>query len=529
MTTQINAPSKKTPSMRAKAPWKPGERVCSLEELYRAADIRLSRKVPVAKYFNDLEETLDKAKKRLMEQDLQYAYVFYLRYATVVVKHLPNMPDYNKPEYAKSRERASKNAKKALTALERLQPILQERYDEYIKYLSSLPRPKAAVSTYSTRHGMSDRRMSNPFEGLPSHNENLGSQQSDSRAVVHGAAPSAPFSLADALDGLNIGSNSAVHVQPKPRKEAPIMYPPVLADRPSTSQSVPSLDTSVVSAHAYPRPIEQQPPKLPPRPETSNNSPTTPHYASSYSPTPSPVPAHKVQSQSSSEVCRPTLPPKPQEYHDELPKDESTALDSFMPPCFIKSTHSSLTEGGVRMRPIQVPEGIFDEFIDIASHNTSANLETCGILCGKQIPGQEALVMTTLIIPKQSATSDTCVTEHEEELFVEQMERDLITLGWIHTHPSQTCFMSSLDLHTQCSYQLMLPEAIAIVCSPRHEPRFGIFRLTDPMGIDTIQNCKEKSAFHPHDDSKVIYANASDGSHVVLANYDFDIIDIRGT
>ncbi|KAJ1776107.1 hypothetical protein LPJ67_006479 [Coemansia sp. RSA 1938] len=137
--------------------------------------------------------------------------------------------------------------------------------------------------------------------------------------------------------------------------------------------------------------------------------------------------------------------------------------------------------------------------------------------------------MTTLIIPKQSATSDTCVTEHEEELFVEQMERDLITLGWIHTHPSQTCFMSSLDLHTQCSYQLMLPEAIAIVCSPRHEPRFGIFRLTDPMGIDTIQNCKEKSAFHPHDDSKVIYANASDGSHVVLANYDFDIIDIRGT
>lgn len=29
--------------------------------------------------------------------------------------------------------------------------------------------------------------------------------------------------------------------------------------------------------------------------------------------------------------------------------------------------------------------------------------------------------------------------------------------------------MSSVDLHTHCSYQLMLPEAIAIVCAPSHD------------------------------------------------------------
>ncbi|KAJ2842952.1 hypothetical protein GGI22_007377, partial [Coemansia erecta] len=110
------------------------------------------------------------------------------------------------------------------------------------------------------------------------------------------------------------------------------------------------------------------------------------------------------------------------------------------------------------------------------------------------------------------------------ELFAEQMHRDLITLGWIHTHPTQTCFMSSLDLHTQCSYQLLLPEAIAIVCSPRHDPHFGIFRLTDPSGVDIIQNCKEKTTFHPHSSSKVIYTSADTGGHVVLFNYDFDIV-----
>ena len=37
------------------------------------------------------------------------------------------------------------------------------------------------------------------------------------------------------------------------------------------------------------------------------------------------------------------------------------------------------------------------------------------------------------------------------------------------THPSQTSFMSSVDLHTHCSYQLIMPEAIAIVCSPKFD------------------------------------------------------------
>ena len=39
---------------------------------------------------------------------------------------------------------------------------------------------------------------------------------------------------------------------------------------------------------------------------------------------------------------------------------------------------------------------------------------------------------------------------------------------WFQTHPTQTAFLSSVDLHTHCSYQLMLPEAIAIVCAPKH-------------------------------------------------------------
>ena len=40
--------------------------------------------------------------------------------------------------------------------------------------------------------------------------------------------------------------------------------------------------------------------------------------------------------------------------------------------------------------------------------------------------------ITHLVIPKQTATSDSCTTLNEEELFELQDSHDLITLGWIH-------------------------------------------------------------------------------------------------
>lgn len=45
-----------------------------------------------------------------------------------------------------------------------------------------------------------------------------------------------------------------------------------------------------------------------------------------------------------------------------------------------------------------------------------------------------------------------------------QDKRSLYPLGWIHTHPTQTCFLSSVDVHTQCGYQVPLQQ------SPRFQP-----------------------------------------------------------
>ncbi|CEP14054.1 hypothetical protein [Parasitella parasitica] len=221
----------------------------------------------------------------------------------------------------------------------------------------------------------------------------------------------------------------------------------------------------------------------------------------------------------------PHLPPKPSNLPILPPKYQYPAIKGPHFPQRSKwMTEKPSTERGEPLRKMLLPEGIHAKFLSIAQKNTNNKIETCGILAGTL--KNNVLKITTLIIPKQTGTSDTCTTENEEDLFDIQDKHDLLTFGWIHTHPTQSCFLSSVDLHTHCSYQLMLPEAIAIVCAPAQSPNFGIFRLTDPPGLDIISNCKKAPAFHPHPDLP-IYTSAENGSHVTTADYYFEVLDLR--
>ena len=56
----------------------------------------------------------------------------------------------------------------------------------------------------------------------------------------------------------------------------------------------------------------------------------------------------------------------------------------------------------------------------------------------------------------QAVTFSLLQALNEEEIFDVQDKRSLYPLGWIHTHPTQTCFLSSVDVHTQCGYQVSI-------------------------------------------------------------------------
>jgi len=146
---------------------------------------------------------------------------------------------------------------------------------------------------------------------------------------------------------------------------------------------------------------------------------------------------------------------------------ESTAarpVQAELQPSTFTFKPSAYLENGQPLRTIFLPPDLRAQFLSIASANTRANLETCGILCGTLI--SNALFISKLVIPDQESTSDTCDTINESDLFDYCDAEDLMVLGWIHTHPTQTCFMSSRDLHTHCGYQVMMPESVAIVCAP---------------------------------------------------------------
>ncbi|KAE8023459.1 hypothetical protein FH972_009150 [Carpinus fangiana] len=169
---------------------------------------------------------------------------------------------------------------------------------------------------------------------------------------------------------------------------------------------------------------------------------------------------------------------------------------SHIPVADSEHGHSKSSTESTTSQVLQDSPRLMEDFLELAKENTDKDLETCGNLGAFLERG--TLYVTTLIIPKQESTSSSCQAVNEEEVFAILNERSLLPVGWIHTHPSQKCFLSSVDLHTQYSYQVMVPEAFAIVMAPTDTSRsYGIFRVSEPDGMGVLKECQE-NGFHPH-------------------------------
>ncbi|CAF0998572.1 unnamed protein product [Adineta ricciae] len=81
---------------------------------------------------------------------------------------------------------------------------------------------------------------------------------------------------------------------------------------------------------------------------------------------------------------------------------------------------------------------------------------------------------------------------NETESFRRMTVPNDITTKFLQIHPIQTAFLSSVDLYTHLSYQMLMQKAIAIVISPKfHET--AIFSLTSNTGIPIISTCQQLS------------------------------------
>ncbi|XP_054261603.1 STAM-binding protein-like isoform X2 [Macrosteles quadrilineatus] len=221
------------------------------------------------------------------------------------------------------------------------------------------------------------------------------------------------------------------------------------------------------------------------------------------------------------------VPPLPDQLHYNLdlhPHPPDTLRPSV--PGVDRSTKphsllSSTLSNKLGLRTVVVPHILHAKFIMLAQKKTENNIETCGILAGRL--DHDHLVISHLIVPKQHGGADYCNMENEEEICEYSDQRELLTLGWIHTHPTQSAFLSSVDLHTHFSYQLMMPEAIAIVCAPRYQ-EVKVFCLTPYHGLEFIKNCRQPG-FHPHPNEPPLFMVAE--HYRMDSSAALEVVDLR--
>ncbi|GAB1291623.1 STAM-binding protein [Apodemus speciosus] len=177
-----------------------------------------------------------------------------------------------------------------------------------------------------------------------------------------------------------------------------------------------------------------------------------------------PITSKEAQSYSvTTRTFSPTVVPLGKEARDEAAPTTSPAAKEAAETGTLERPVSTV-EKDRDLCLVVLPHDLFDKFLTAARMNTKKKIETCGVLCG-------AL-----------------------------------------THPTQTAFLSSVDLYTHFGYQTMLPESIAVVCAPKYK-QIGIFTLT-PTGLKEISCCPRRG-FHAHRQDTALFC---DCSHVTTRN-----------
>jgi STAM-binding protein len=439
------------------------------------------------------------------EGNMSQSYLLLLRYSTLVLEHLPKHPEAKTPDGKRALKPLTAGLTKVFETLGQLKPQIMEAHDEWVKIhasqrdgpiqlegekspyerqaardpaLSWNPKVRAKLLDAGEHQDLAvdlAQREIRRRDAARKATRQAGISEEEEQAR-RGAglwddwdAPATRDGMIGARDdGDDIRRNMDAarrrldqtdHAARSPSSDGG--YP----SRPnsySTHDRTPSYQYPSISRSSVPQyessiddTYNRRPIRPPPRPAKEPSS--QPNYEPrSAPPRPNKDPVDSFDTTYDTPAATgqprpPELPPKSMDRKERY---------TFRPAAYL--------ENGTPIRPVFLPDRLRHDFLTIASQNTRKGLEMCGILCGTSV--NNALFISTLIIPKQTCTTDTCETDNEEEVIEFCMREDLMVFGWIHTHPTQTCFMSSRDLHTQSGYQVMMPESIAIVCAPRSDP-----------------------------------------------------------
>ncbi|MFQ6087894.1 MAG: Mov34/MPN/PAD-1 family protein [Candidatus Methanofastidiosia archaeon] len=148
---------------------------------------------------------------------------------------------------------------------------------------------------------------------------------------------------------------------------------------------------------------------------------------------------------------------------------------------------------------LYISEDAFCKMIDHANRFAPERLEVLGFLIGERFSyeGREYTLVEDVVTGKLETTAFSVRFEREfSELFerLSELREDYMIVGWYHSHPGLTCFLSSTDVETQRTL-FPKPYHYAIVIDPvikdfrvfglneNHyvEKSFAVFRVEDEV------------------------------------------------
>lgn len=417
----------------------PGARVRALCE-YGTRLTEIDMNIPVTRYFRSGKEMIRMAEVYHEENDLEKAFILYSKFVTLFVEKLPKHPGY---KTASSVDRS--NNKKLLALVFPIAETIKTKLKG--KYAAEEEARLAKEKAEQARRAREEQLQQEEMRERAKEEERLKQDEIRRKEELEQRMLAESEEQLKRLKMIQEGEKN------RNKENSPAHRPGALVSTMIVSSTIPSAPSPTAV--------------LPPPPSYQS-------VVSNYGPT---VPDRNLK------------PSSPTSVGD---------VSSFgQPPPFVdralKPSHFT-SVGDQGFKAVYVPNELITKFLNLAYSNTTRNVETCGILCGKL--AHSTWRITHLLVPHQHGKADSCDITNEEDLAEYQDENQLITLGWIHTHPTQTAFLSSVDQHTHWPYQKLLPEAIAIVCSPKfHET--GFFYLTPDYGMDFIRNCSGKG-FHEH-------------------------------
>ncbi|AEO68234.1 dc123f32-79b5-44c4-a4a6-c786489bb128 [Thermothielavioides terrestris] len=525
------------------------------------------------KYWARAAETIHhEGQVYLREANIPQAYLVLYRYSVLVLDYLPKHPEAKEPEAKKAVRPLRKRLPRVIGILEALRPDIDEMHQRWVEIskVGASDAPHHIPTSPYARHAANDPALAwnyaSPANILDASDyqdlavdlarKEMRRRRREAASPEEDIARKRPTYLGDkdAANGRHatqyMDDDELRRQMEETRRQldrahdyrsrepddvgdvvqpSTYYYPSISRSSPLHYERPPSRDYERPISRGRvegPRPLPPRPPKEPradrspvrptPRPRPEREEEYLERSASPLPPPPrpekEPLPSELLQDLGPGPDGAPVPPPKAP---TEVPRPKRI---TFRPAAYL--------ENGDPIRPVFLPSALRQRFLRIAEDNTRQGLEMCGMLCGTTV--NNALFISHLVIPEQRSTSDTCETENESAMLDFCIENDLIVIGWIHTHPTQTCFMSSRDLHTQAGYQVMMPESIAIVCAPRHEPSWGIFRLTNPPGLPHILSCQRTETFHSHSvDNLYVEAGHPQGHVYESKTLEFEVCDLR--